>query len=66
MTPKYPNIEVKLSDNDGNCFAVMGAVKKALRKNNVPQEEINLYLEQAMSGDYNQLLRTTMEWVEVI
>jgi hypothetical protein len=31
-TIKYPEIEVKLSDNDGNAFAIMGAVRQALRR----------------------------------
>jgi hypothetical protein len=62
---KYPNIKVKLVGNDGNAFAIMGAVKNALRKNNVPKEEIDKYLEESMSGDYNNLLCTAMNWVDV-
>ena len=50
---------------DGNAFAVMGAVQRALRKAGAPKEEINQYLKEAMSGDYDNLLRTTMDWVEV-
>ena len=61
---KY-NVEVQLSGNDGNAFAIMGAVKRALRNAGATSEEINKYISDSMSGDYDNLLRTAMEWVEV-
>jgi hypothetical protein len=61
---KY-DIQVQLIGKDGNAFAIMGAVQRALRKAGAPKEEINQYLKEAMSGDYDNLLRTTMDWVEV-
>lgn len=64
-TPKYPEVRVKLIGKDGNAFAILGQVQKALRKHRIPQEEINQYLKEAMSGDYDNLLATTMKWVEV-
>lgn len=62
---KYPGVEVELVGRDGNAFAVMGATIAALRNAKVPAEEISKYREQAMSGDYNNLLQTTMCWVNV-
>jgi len=62
--PKY-NVRVPLIGQDGNAFAVIGSVQRALRKAGAPKEEINQYLKEAMSGDYDNLLRTTMDWVEV-
>lgn len=62
---KYPNITVELIGNDGNAFAVLGAVSKALRENKVPKEEIDAFVASATSGDYNDLLQTCMEWVDV-
>jgi hypothetical protein len=63
--PKY-NVVVQLSGNDGNAFAVMGAVKSALRKVGASPEEIKQYMDESMSGDYDNLLRTACEWVEVL
>lgn len=63
-SPKYPNVKVKLVGNDGNAFAIMGAVNKALQRAGVSKEERNEYSKQSMSGDYDNLLRTAMEWVE--
>ena len=62
--PKY-DICIPLVGQDGNAFAVIGAVQRALRKAGVHQDEINQYLKDAMSGDYDNMLRTTMDWVEV-
>lgn len=65
MMPKYPNIAVQLSGNDGNAFAILGAVSKALRRAGVAKEEQTEFYSQATSGDYDHLLRTAMEWVDV-
>ena len=61
---KY-NVKVKLTGKDGNAFAIMGNVKNALRKVKAPDEDINAFMEEAMSGDYNHLLQTCMKWVKV-
>lgn len=65
MDVKYPQIEVELTGQDGNAFAIMGAVQKALRRHGVPAEEIAKYQEESMSGDYDNLLQTAMRWVNV-
>lgn len=65
MTPKYPNITVTLIGHDGNAFAILGAVRKAFRKAGVSQEEQELFMSEAMAGDYDHLLGTCMKWVEV-
>jgi hypothetical protein len=63
---KYPEIEVQLTGNDGNAFAVMGAVKQALKRAKVSADEISEYTKQSMSGDYDNLLRVAMSWVTVL
>lgn len=62
---KYPEIEVELIGNDGNAFAIMGAVRKALKKANVSNAEIEQYTKESTSGDYDNLLRVAMDWVSV-
>ena len=63
--PKYPDIKVQLTGNDGNAWAIMGAVSKALRKGGVSAEEIEKYTNESTSGDYDNLLVTAMSWVDV-
>lgn len=65
MAPKYPNIEVQLSGEDGNAFAIIGRVSKALRHNNVSSEEIGTFQQEVMSGDYDNVLQTCMKWVDI-
>ena len=64
-TVKYPEITVKLVDGDGNAFAILGSMRKAMNMANIPQEEIQNFFNEAMAGDYNHLLQTCMKWVNV-
>ena len=59
-------IDVKLIGEDGNAFYILGKVTREMRRNGYTKDEIDQYLKEAKSGDYNNLLRVTMEWVNVI
>lgn len=65
MTPRYPNVTVQLTGNDGNAFAILGAVGKALRKAGAPKADQDAFMAEAMGGDYDNLLATAMRWVDV-
>ena len=56
---------VKLTGEDGNAFAIMGTVAKALKKAGFSKEHIEKYYEESASGDYDNLLRVAMKWVNV-
>ena len=62
---KYPDVFVQLVGKDGNAFNIIGSVQKALRKAGASKDELNDFMTQAMSGDYNDLLDTVMSWVEI-
>lgn len=62
--PKYPDVTVPMTTEDGNSMMIIGRVRKALRRNGVDNAELDNFSEQAMSGDYDNVLRTVMEWVE--
>ena len=63
--PKYPDVEVELVGQDGNAFVILGAVSKEMGKAKLPKTEIDLFMAEAMNGDYNHLLQTCMKWVSV-
>jgi hypothetical protein len=65
METKYPEVCVDLFSIDSNAFSIMGAVTKAMRRAGVPREEQDAYFKEATSGDYDQLLATTMRWVSI-
>lgn len=59
------NIEVKLVGENGNAFLILGKVNNALKKAGYV-DLAKEYLNEAKKGDYDNLLRVTMEYVEVI
>jgi hypothetical protein len=66
MEPKYPDVEVQLTGEDGNAFFIIGRIGKALRRAGVPAEEVEAFGKEAMGGDYNNVLQTAMKWVSVL
>ena len=63
---KFPEVEVQLSGNDGNAFAIMGAVTKAMKRAGVSKEDVGQYQEDAMGSEsYDALLQTTIKTVTV-
>ncbi len=62
---KYPEVTVNLSNNDGNAFLIITRTAIALRRSGVDEPTIDEYRNQAKSGDYDNVLQTTMQWVDV-
>lgn len=70
---RYPEIVVPMVGEDGNALAILGrairSMKKASRDGIIPKEELKAtieeYQDEAMSGDYNHLIMTTMLWFDV-
>lgn len=65
--PKYPTTKVKidLRGPDGNAYFVMAIVKRALVRAGATSQETDLYIEESMSGDYDNLLDTATKWASV-
>ncbi len=59
-------IEVPLVGTDGNAFAIIGKVIGAMRRAGVEQPVIELYRDEAMASDYDNVLRVTMHYVDVV
>jgi len=61
-----PKTNITISaDMDGNAFAIMGTVCTAMAREGYPAEMIEEYKKEAMSGDYDHLLQTTFDYVEI-
>ena len=65
MEPKYPDITVQLTGEDGNAFSIIGRVSRVMRHAAVPKEQIDAFRTEAMSGDYNGVLQAAMKYVNV-
>jgi hypothetical protein len=62
--PKFPDVQVQLTGEDGNAFAILGAVSKALKRAG-HREAADEFYKEATSGDYDHLLQTAMRYVDV-
>lgn len=65
MEPKYPQVNVQMVGEDGNAFAILGRVQKALRQAGIGKEERDAFMAEATNGNYDHLLGTVMKWVNV-
>lgn len=63
--PRYPDIDVQLTGEDGNTGAIMGRVARALRSAGVPSAEVDRMRMEMLSGDYANVLSTAERWVNV-
>ena len=62
---KYPDITANILGADGNVFNILGIAKRALKKGGIPQEEIKEFMAEATKGDYNHVLKTISEWMNI-
>lgn len=65
MEPRYPEVKVQLTGEDGNAMAILGRVAKALKRGGVDTAEVALFVAEATSSDYDHVLQTCMKWVTV-
>ena len=50
--------DFQMSGEDGNAYAIMGRFQRQARRNDWSEANIKLVLDEARSGDYNNLLYT--------
>jgi hypothetical protein len=62
---KQTDIDVKLIGENGNAYFILGKVSSALIQGG-HSELAETYLEEAMGGDYSNLLYVTSEYVNIV
>lgn len=62
--PKFPDVVVSLVGQDGNAFNILGIVGDALEDAG-HGDQVEAFMDEATSGDYDHLLATCMKWVTV-
>ena len=64
MAPRYPDIHIRLRSN--NPFALISAVRLALRRSDVDPGEIHRFTQEALDCDEAQSMRQVCaDWAEV-
>ena len=61
----YKHIEIQLEGKDGNALNIVGRCILAMKRAGISQTERILFQEEALSGDYDHLLRTVMDTFDV-
>lgn len=61
---KHPDVTVQLTGEDGNAFAVLGKVSRALKDAGYG-DETAAFMAEATGGDYDHLLGVCQQWVNV-
>lgn len=51
---------------DGNAFAIMSYVKKAMETEGYSRSDIDLYIDDAKSSDYNHLVSVSLDKIHEI
>ena len=49
---------------DGNAFSIMGYVRSAMKECGFSKDEIETYIKDATSNDYNHLLVVSMDIID--
>ncbi len=62
---KFPDVSVQLTGNDGNAFAIIGAVSKALKKAGYKDAAAEFTAAAFASTSYDNLLALCMDTVDV-
>ena len=58
---QYSKGKFCLMGEDGNAYAIMGRIDRALRKQGWKEKACHEALRRMMAGDYNNLLRVAMD-----
>lgn len=60
--PKFPDVTVQLTGEDGNAFFIAARVRQALTRAG-HREGAEEFFGEALSGDYDHLLQTALAYV---
>ena len=65
LSIKGAKVKVRMVGEDGNAFAILGRVRRALRDAGYSKCQLDAFVAEAMAGDYNNLLAVVARWVDV-
>ncbi|MBS0422527.1 MAG: hypothetical protein JSR66_32770 [Proteobacteria bacterium] len=65
-TPKFPNVCVQLTGQEGNVFSILGRVQRGLKEGDVSDENISAFWDELSAvHSYDEALQIIMHWVRV-
>ena len=64
MTTDLPKVQMQLIGADGNAFSILGRFKREAKKQGWDADSISRVIDEATSGDYNNLLSVIVQYVD--
>ena len=65
-TPQFADVHVQLTGQDGNVFAIIGRVRRALLKAGATEQQIDRFMEEmTAAGSCDAALAVVLRWVQV-
>ena len=55
----------KLKLIDDKYSAILAAARSVMKRNGNPDDQIERFMKEAMSGDYQHLINTCRRWFEI-
>ncbi len=63
--PYFPDVKVELSGGTDNAVAIFMKVRRALERGGATRQEVDVFMTEVKSGDYDNVLATCMRWADV-
>ena len=57
--------KVRMVGEDGNALSILGRASRAMRKEGWTKHQIDRFVDEATSGDYNNVIGTVMKYCDV-
>ena len=51
---------------NGNAFSIMGYVTRVMKANHYSKEQMDEYVNKAMSGNYDNVIQTSLKELEIL
>lgn len=64
MTPRFPQVKVRLTGKDSSAPAIVARCREAARAAGVAGADLDQFMRVAFSGDYDNVIATAMDWFD--
>ena len=57
-------VRVRLKGPDGNAYFILGRIGREMKRGGVPAKQVDAFMSEATSSDYEHLLATCRKWID--
>ncbi len=63
--PKYPAVKVKIVGTNLEALPIIKECRRAMREAELDNIEIETFTDEAVSGNYQNLMKTITDWFDI-